>query len=117
MIGLGEKRDVRESEWHITAASEVMAILALADDLQDLRARLGRVIVAENYNGEPVTLERAQGRGRDDRADARGDQAEPRPDARGRAGVHPCRARSPTSPTATRRSSPIGSRSSWSTRS
>ena len=45
------------SEWHITAASEVMAILALATDLQDLRARIGRVIVAENYNGEPVTLE------------------------------------------------------------
>jgi formate--tetrahydrofolate ligase len=56
-IGLGEKSDVRESEWHITAASEVMAILALASDLQDLRARLGRVIVAENYAGEPVTLE------------------------------------------------------------
>jgi formate--tetrahydrofolate ligase len=56
-IGLGEKSGVRESEWHITAASEVMAILALADDLEDLRARLGRVIVAENYSGEPVTLE------------------------------------------------------------
>ena len=56
-IGLGEKSDVRESEWHITAASEVMAILALADDLRDLRTRLGRVIVAEDYNGEPVTLE------------------------------------------------------------
>ncbi len=56
-IGLGEKSDVRESEWHITAASEVMAILALADDLRDLRARLGRVTVAENYDGEPVTLE------------------------------------------------------------
>jgi formate--tetrahydrofolate ligase len=56
-IGLGEKSDVRESEWHITAASEVMAILALAEDLRDLRARLGRVIVAETYDGEPVTLE------------------------------------------------------------
>src|SRR5690242_11931895 len=56
-IGLGEKSDVRESEWHITAASEVMAILALATDLQDLRERLGRVIVAEKYTGEPVTLE------------------------------------------------------------
>ena len=41
-IGLGEKSDVRESECHITAASEVMAILALANDLQDLRRRLGR---------------------------------------------------------------------------
>ena len=56
-IGLGEQSGVRESEWHITAASEVMAILALADDIQDLRARLGRVIVAENFEGEPVTLE------------------------------------------------------------
>jgi len=57
MIGLGEQRDVREAEWHITAASEVMAILALADDIHDLRARLGRAIVAENYDGQPVTLD------------------------------------------------------------
>ena len=45
----------RESEWHITAASEVMAILALAADIHDLRQRLGRVIVGENYDGGPVT--------------------------------------------------------------
>ena len=57
LIGIGEKTDVRESEWHITAASEVMAILALADDIADLRRRIGRSIVAENYQGEPVTLE------------------------------------------------------------
>jgi len=57
MIGLGEARDVRETEWHITAASEVMAILALADDIHDLRARLGRAIVAETYEGTPVTLD------------------------------------------------------------
>jgi len=56
-IGLGEESGVRESEWHITAASEVMAILALASDIHDLRARLGRVIVAENFSGAPVTLE------------------------------------------------------------
>lgn len=56
-IGLGEESGVRESEWHITAASEVMAILALASDIHDLRARLGRVIVAEKFSGEPVTLE------------------------------------------------------------
>jgi len=48
---------VRESEWHITAASEVMAILALAHDIGDLRRRLGRVIVAESYEGEPITLD------------------------------------------------------------
>jgi formate--tetrahydrofolate ligase len=62
-IGLGEKSGVRESEWHITAASEVMAILALADDLQDLRQRLSRVIVAESYSGEPVTLEELKAAG------------------------------------------------------
>ena len=56
-IGLGEESGVRESEWHITAASEVMAILALASDIHDLRARLGRVIVAEKFSGEPVSLE------------------------------------------------------------
>ncbi|MDP8905034.1 MAG: formate--tetrahydrofolate ligase [Chloroflexota bacterium] len=57
MIGLGETRDVRESEWQITAASEVMAILALTSDIHDLRTRLGRVIVAESYEGQPVTLD------------------------------------------------------------
>ncbi len=57
MIGLGERLDVRESEWHITAASEVMAILALAHDIHDLRQRLGRAVVAETYAGQPVTLD------------------------------------------------------------
>jgi len=57
MLGLGEPKDVRESEWHITAASEVMAILALTSDLHDLRRRLARVIVAETYDGTPVTLD------------------------------------------------------------
>ncbi len=47
----------RDTEFHITAASEVMAILALASDLQDLRARMGRVIVARNGSEEAVTLE------------------------------------------------------------
>ncbi|HLB43889.1 MAG TPA: formate--tetrahydrofolate ligase [Candidatus Limnocylindrales bacterium] len=56
MIGLGDPADVREAEWHITAASEVMAILALASDIHDLRARLGQAIVAETFQGEPVTL-------------------------------------------------------------
>jgi formate--tetrahydrofolate ligase len=57
MLGLGESKDVRESEFHITAASEVMAILALAEDIHDLRRRLGRAIVGENYSGAPVTLD------------------------------------------------------------
>ncbi len=56
-IGLGDDKDVRETEWHITAASEVMAILALATDIHDLRARIGRCIVGENFDGAPVTLE------------------------------------------------------------
>ena len=47
----------RETEFHITAASEVMAILALADDLADLRLRLGRAIVAEDDADRAVTLE------------------------------------------------------------
>jgi formate--tetrahydrofolate ligase len=57
LVGVGEPKDHRETEWHITAASEVMAILALADDIHDLRARLGRSIVAESFRGEPVTLD------------------------------------------------------------
>jgi formate--tetrahydrofolate ligase len=56
-VGIGEKTGSRETEFHITAASEVMAILALASDLHDMRARLGRVIVAETRSGKPVTLE------------------------------------------------------------
>jgi formate--tetrahydrofolate ligase len=56
MIGIGDDTG-RETEWHITAASEVMAILALATDIHDLRARLGRCIVGENFQGQPVTLE------------------------------------------------------------
>lgn len=59
VIGLGDRfrGGVREATFVITAASEVMAILALASDLKDLRARLGRIVVAENRSGEPVTAE------------------------------------------------------------
>ncbi len=57
VVGIGETEDTRETEFHITAASEVMAILALATDLQDMRARIGRVIVGETRDGRPVTLE------------------------------------------------------------
>jgi len=49
-IGLGEAQGERESEFHITAASEIMAILALASDLADLRTRIGRVIV-DHFEG------------------------------------------------------------------
>ena len=59
VIGLGGKTHgvPRENQFVITAASEVMAVLALASDLQDLRARLGRIVVASNSEGDPVTAE------------------------------------------------------------
>jgi formyltetrahydrofolate synthetase len=47
----------RESEFVIVAASEVMASLALATDLQDLRRRLGRIVVASTYEGKPITAD------------------------------------------------------------
>ncbi|WP_143319147.1 formate--tetrahydrofolate ligase [Clostridium sp. HBUAS56010] len=57
VIGLGAKADgfVREDHFVITVASEIMAILCLADDMADLKERLGKIIVAYNYAGEPVT--------------------------------------------------------------
>jgi formate--tetrahydrofolate ligase len=59
VIGLGGRENgmPRESETMITVASEVMAILALASDLKDLRIRLGRVVVGYTVEGKPVTLE------------------------------------------------------------
>ncbi len=57
VVGLGGKIDgfVREDHFVITVASEIMAILCLAEDMKDLKERLGRIIVAYNYGGEPVT--------------------------------------------------------------
>lgn len=57
VVGLGAKPDgvVREDHFVITVASEIMAILCLADDMDDLKERLGNIIVAYNYAGEPVT--------------------------------------------------------------
>ncbi len=59
VIGLGGKANLpaREEEWWITTASEVMAILALAENLRDLRARLGRVVVAANREDRRITLD------------------------------------------------------------
>jgi formate--tetrahydrofolate ligase len=59
VIGLGGKENglPREAAFDITVASEVMAILALASDLKDLRARLGRIVVAFTSDGKPVTAE------------------------------------------------------------
>ena len=57
VIGMGGKTDgvVREDHFVITVASEIMAILCLASDMADLKERLGRIIVAYNYEGNPVT--------------------------------------------------------------
>ena len=57
VVGLGNKLDgvVREDHFVITVASEIMAILCLATDMNDLKERLGKIIVAYNYAGEPVT--------------------------------------------------------------
>jgi formate--tetrahydrofolate ligase len=59
VIGLGGREDgiPRETEFVITVASEVMAVLALATDLLDLRARLGRIVLATTTDGTPVTAE------------------------------------------------------------
>ncbi|MEP7304993.1 MAG: formate--tetrahydrofolate ligase [Acidobacteriota bacterium] len=59
VVGLGGKAHgiPRQSEFVITAASEVMALFALAHDLKDLRGRLGRIVVASTYEGAPVTAE------------------------------------------------------------
>lgn len=65
VVGLGNKMDgmVREDHFVITVASEIMAILCLADDLRDLKRRLGRIIVAYNFNGDPVTADDLQATG------------------------------------------------------
>ena len=57
VVGLGGKTHgvPRENQFVITAASEVMAVFALASDLHDLRRRLGRIVVASTYEGKPVT--------------------------------------------------------------
>lgn len=57
VVGLGSKMDgvVREDHFVITVASEIMAILCLASDMNDLKERLSRIVVAYNYAGEPVT--------------------------------------------------------------
>ena len=65
VVGLGSKMDgmVREDHFVITVASEIMAILCLADDMADLKKRLGRIIVAYNFAGKPVTADDLQATG------------------------------------------------------
>jgi formate--tetrahydrofolate ligase len=64
-IGLGGRANgyPRQTGFDITAASEVMAIAAVASDLQDLRARLGAITVGSSYDGEPVTAEQLRAAG------------------------------------------------------
>jgi formate--tetrahydrofolate ligase len=59
IVGLGGKLDgmPRETGFDIAVASEVMAILAMATDLHDMRARLGRIVIGMNRSGQPVTAE------------------------------------------------------------
>ena len=59
VVGLGSKMDgmVREDHFVITVASEIMAVLCLADDMEDLKRRLGRMIVAYSFEGKPVTAD------------------------------------------------------------
>ena len=62
VVGLGAKADgvVREDHFVITVASEIMAILCLAEDMDHLKARLSRMIVAYDYEGKPVTAGQLQ---------------------------------------------------------
>src|SRR5213595_1300516 len=65
VIGLGGRANgySRQTGWDITAASEVMAIVAVARDLFDLRSRLGAITVGSTYDGEPVTAEQLKAAG------------------------------------------------------
>lgn len=62
VVGMGSRADgfVREDHFVITVASEIMAVLCLAEDLQDLKERLGRIVVAYDLDGQPVTAKDLQ---------------------------------------------------------
>lgn len=65
VVGLGNKMDgmVREDHFVITVASEIMAILCLSDNIHDLKKRLGKIVVAYNFAGDPVTADDLQATG------------------------------------------------------
>ncbi len=65
VVGLGNKMDgmVREDHFVITVASEIMAVLCLAEDMADLKKRLGRMIIAYDFEGKPVTADDLQATG------------------------------------------------------
>ena len=81
----------REAGFDITVASEVMAIFCLAKDLDDLKERLGNIIVAYTRERKPVRATRPQGARRHGRAAEGGDRAEPGADAGRHARLHPRR--------------------------
>ncbi|HKJ55655.1 MAG TPA: formate--tetrahydrofolate ligase [Nitriliruptoraceae bacterium] len=65
ITGLGPRLDgvIRETGFDITAASEVMAVLALSTSLQDMRERMGRIVIGRSVEGEPITAEELQAAG------------------------------------------------------
>ena len=65
IIGVGSKANgiMREDHFIITVASEIMAVLCLAEDMADLKKRLGRIIVAYNLDGDPVTADELKATG------------------------------------------------------
>lgn len=65
VVGLGGKTDAtpREDGFIITAASEIMAILCLAEDIADLKDRLGKIIIGYDYSGAPVTVSQLRAEG------------------------------------------------------
>ena len=88
VVGLGSKMDgmVREDHFVITVATEIMAVLCLAADMDDLKRRLGRMIVAYSFDGKPVTRRRPAGHRRHGGSFKRRTEAEPDPDAGAYAG-------------------------------
>ncbi len=94
VVGLGGKAHgvPRENQFVIVAASEIMAVLALASDLADLRARLGQGRGGVHVRRDPGHGRGTQGRRRDGGDHEGGDQAEPGPDARRSAHADPRRA-------------------------
>ena len=117
VVGLGARADgvPRQTGFDITAASEVMVILALTTSLQDMRERMGRIVVGYTYDGEPVTAEQLKAAGAMTALHARRRQAEPAADARARRRSSCTPGRSGTSPPATPRSWPTRSGSGWAT--
>ena len=93
VVGLGGVPNgvPREDGFDIVVASEVMAILCMADSLPDLKRRLGDVVVAHTRDKQPVTARDLQADGRDDGDPARRPRAQPRADPRADPGVHPRR--------------------------